>query len=201
MFEITSGLGTMPHALVGYAGSTLKAAQMFNSTWPNHPLTVLIDYFGKEITDGLMVCRAFKNLAKEGTLSLRLDTHGGRYIEGLDVAGSYAVLERNIPEAIRGYRNEQELRYLIGTGVSAAAIWHLREMLDNSGFKNVKIVASSGFGPEKCKVFSLANVPVDVIGTGSYLPSRWSETYATADIISYGGKSQVKLGREFLLKR
>ena len=201
MFEITSGLGTMPHALVGYAGSTLKAAQMFNSTWPNHPLTVLIDYFGKEITDGLMVCRAFKNLAKEGTLSLRLDTHGGRYIEGLDVAGSYAVLERNIPEAIRGYRNEQELRYLIGTGVSAAAIWHLREMLDNSGFKNVKIVASSGFGPEKCKVFSLANVHVDVIGTGSYLPSRWSETYATADIISYGGKSQVKLGREFLLKR
>ena len=201
MFEITSGLGTMPHALVGYAGSTLKAAQMFNSTWPNHPLTVLIDYFGKEITDGLMVCRAFKDLAKEGTLSLRLDTHGGRYIEGLDVAGSYAVLERNIPEAIRGYRNEQELRYLIGTGVSAAAIWHLREMLDNSGFKNVKIVASSGFGPEKCKVFSLANVPVDVIGTGSYLPSRWSETYATADIISYGGKSQVKLGREFLLKR
>jgi len=201
MFEITSGLGTMPHALVGYAGSTLKAAQMFNSTWPNHPLTVLIDYFGKEITDGLTVCRAFKNLAKEGTLSLRLDTHGGRYIEGLDVAGSYAVLERNIPEAIRGYRNEQELRYLIGTGVSAAAIWHLREMLDNSGFKNVKIVASSGFGPEKCKVFSLANVPVDVIGTGSYLPSKWSETYATADIISYGGKSQVKLGREFLLRR
>jgi nicotinate phosphoribosyltransferase len=201
MFEITSGLGTMPHALVGYAGSTLKAAQMFNSTWPNHPLTVLIDYFGKEITDGLMVCRAFKNLAKEGTLSLRLDTHGGRYIEGLDVAGSYAVLERNVPEAIRGYRTEQELRYLIGTGVSAAAVWHLREMLDSSGFENVKIVASSSFGPEKCKVFSLANVPVDVIGTGSYLPSRWSETYATADIISYGGKSQVKLGREFLLRR
>jgi nicotinate phosphoribosyltransferase len=201
MFEITSGLGTMPHALVGYAGSTLKAAQMFNSTWPNHPLTVLIDYFGKEITDGLMVCRAFKNLAKEGTLSLRIDTHGGRYIEGLDVAGSYAVLERNVPEAIRGYRTEQELRYLIGTGVSAAAVWHLREMLDSSGFENVKIVASSSFGPEKCKVFSLANVPVDVIGTGSYLPSRWSETYATADIISYGGKSQVKLGREFLLRR
>ena len=134
-------------------------------------------------------------------MSLRLDTHGGRYIEGLDVAGSYAVLERNAPQAIRGYRTEQELRYLIGTGVSAAAVWHLREILDNAGFEKVKIVASSGFGPEKCKVFSLANVPVNVIGTGSYLPSRWSETYATADIISYGGKSQVKLGREFLLKR
>ena len=201
LFENTKGLGTMPHALVGYAGSTLKAAQMFHSKWPDQPLTVLIDYFGKEITDGLMVCRAFKTLADKGTLSLRLDTHGGRYIEGLDVAGSYAILERNCPDAIRGYRTEQELRYLIGTGVSAAAVWHLREMLDNEGFENVRIVASSGFGPEKCKVFSLANVPVDVIGTGSYLPSRWSETYATADIISYGGKSQVKLGREFLLRR
>ena len=201
LFENTKGLGTMPHALVGYAGSTLKAAQMFHSTWPDEPLTVLVDYFGKEITDGLMVCRSFKRLADESTLSLRLDTHGSRYVEGLDVAGSYAVLERNAPEAIRGFRTEQELKYLIGTGVSAAAVWHLREMLDNSGFEKVKIVASSGFGPEKCKVFSLANVPVDVIGTGSYLPSRWSETYATADIISYGGKSQVKLGREFLIRR
>ena len=201
LFENTKGLGTMPHALVGYAGSTLKAAQMFHSTWPNEPLTVLVDYYGKEITDGLMVCRSFKKLADESTLSLRLDTHGSRYVEGLDVAGSYAVLERNAPEAIRGFRTEQELKYLIGTGVSAAAVWHLREMLDNSGFEKVKIVASSGFGPEKCKVFSLANVPVDVIGTGSYLPSRWSETYATADIISYGGKSQVKLGREFLIRR
>ncbi|MDC0969798.1 nicotinate phosphoribosyltransferase [Alphaproteobacteria bacterium] len=201
LFQNTKGLGTMPHALIGYAGSTLKAAKMFHSTWPNQPLTVLIDYFGKEITDGLTVCRSFKNLADQNKLSLRLDTHGGRYIEGLDVAGSYAVLERNAPEAIRGYRTEQELRYLIGTGVSAAAVWHLREMLNNSGFEKVKIVASSGFGPEKCKVFALANVPVDVIGTGSYLPSRWSETYATADIISYGGKSQVKLGREFLLRR
>ncbi|MBL6850607.1 MAG: nicotinate phosphoribosyltransferase [Alphaproteobacteria bacterium] len=201
LFENTRGLGTMPHALIGYAGSTLKAAKMFHSTWPDQPLTVLIDYFGKEITDGLMVCRSFKSLSDQNRLSLRLDTHGGRYIEGLDVAGSYAVLERNAPEAIRGYRTEQELRYLIGTGVSAAAVWHLREMLNNAGFEKVKIVASSGFGPEKCKVFALANVPVDVIGTGSYLPSRWSETYATADIISYGGKSQVKLGREFLLRR
>jgi len=201
LFENNKGLGTMPHALIGYAGSTLKAAKMFHSTWPNQPLTVLVDYFGKEITDGLTVCRSFKHLADQNKLSLRIHTHGGRYIEGLDVAGSYAVLERNAPEAIRGYRTEQELRYLIGTGVSAAAVWHLREMLNNSGFEKVKIVASSGFGPEKCKVFALANVPVDVIGTGSYLPARWSETYATADIISYGGKSQVKLGREFLLRR
>ena len=43
--------------------------------------------------------------------------------------------------------------------------------------------------------------PVDTIGTGSYLPERWSETYATADIVAYDGRPSVKVGREFLLKR
>ena len=30
----------MPHALVGYAGSTVNAAKMFVDTYPNEPLTV-----------------------------------------------------------------------------------------------------------------------------------------------------------------
>ena len=53
--------------------------------------------------------------------------------------------------------------------------------------------------PEKCRVFALVGTPVDVIGTGSYLPEKWSETYATADIIDYDGQSRVKTGREFLI--
>ncbi len=44
------GRGTMPHALIGYAGSTLRAAEMFRETFPDEPMTVLIDYFGREIT-------------------------------------------------------------------------------------------------------------------------------------------------------
>ena len=32
--------------------------------------------------------RAFPELAKAGRLALRLDTHGGRYVEGLDVQES-----------------------------------------------------------------------------------------------------------------
>ena len=43
---------------------------------------------------------------------------------------SYEVLERHAPQAIRGYRTEAELRYLVGTGVSAAAFWHLRQALE-----------------------------------------------------------------------
>src|SRR3546814_15580285 len=59
-------------------------------------------------------------------LAVRLDTHGGRYVEGLDPQASYAVLERHVPNAIRQYRTEAELRWLVGTGVSAAALFHMR---------------------------------------------------------------------------
>lgn len=195
------GLGTMPHALIGYAGSTLRAAEMFHETYPDEPMTVLCDYFGREVTDSLEVCRRFPALAAAGKLSFRLDTHGGRYAEGLDRQSSYAVLERRAPAAIRSYRTEAELQYLTGTGVSAASIWRLREALDAAGFPAAKIVASSGFSAEKCRMMAAAAAPIDVVGTGSYLPDLWSETYATADIIAYDGKPMVKLGREFLLKR
>ena len=200
-FGNQAGMGTMPHALIGYAGSTLAAAKLFHASFPDKPLTVLVDYFGCEIDDALAVCHHFSELAKSGKLAIRLDTHGGRFMQGLDTQSSYAVLDRHVPEAIRGYRTEQELRQLMGTGVTAAAVWHMRDSLDDAGFPQVKIVASSGFGPDKCRIFALAKAPVDMIGTGSYLPEKWSETYATADIIQYDGVDRVKLGREFLFRK
>ncbi|MTJ80777.1 MAG: nicotinate phosphoribosyltransferase [Telmatospirillum sp.] len=195
------GLGTMPHALIGYAGSTLRAAEMFHDCYPDDAIVVLVDYFGREVTDALEVCRRFPDLAREGRLGLRLDTHGGRFLEGLDPQKSYAVLERHCPKAIRGYRTETELRYLVGTGVSAAAVWFMREQLNQNGFDKVTIIASSGFTPAKCKVMAFSHAPIDVIGTGSFLPESWVETYATADIVAYDGAPRVKLGREFLLRR
>ncbi len=200
-FGNKAGFGTMPHALIGYAGSTVRAAQMFHETLPDAPMTVLVDYFGMEITDSLAICNAFPDLAENGSLSLRIDTGGGRYLEGLDPQTSYAVLDRNVPDTIRGYRTDAELKHLIGTGVSAAAIWLLREKLDQAGFPNVKIVASSGFSPEKCRVMADAKAPIDIVGTGSFLPDKWTETYATADIVAYDGKPMVKVGREFLLRK
>ena len=200
-FGQNRGLGTMPHALIGYAGSTVRAAEMFREVFPDEPVTVLIDYFGQEITDALAVGRRFPELAAAGQLAVRMDTPGGRYCEGLDPDRSYEVLERHAPQSIRGYRTEEELRYLVGTGVSAAAIWLMRQRLDEAGFTGIKIVASSGFGPAKCRMMAAANAPIDVIGTGSYLPELWSETYATADVIAYDGVPMVKAGREFLLRK
>jgi nicotinate phosphoribosyltransferase len=195
------GLGTMPHALIGYAGSTVRAAEMFHATFPDDDLTVLVDYFGREVEDSLATCRRFPQLASAGRLAVRLDTHGGRFLEGLDPQQSYAVLERHAPEAVRRYRNETELRFITGTGVSAAAIFFVREQLNRAGFPKVRIVASSGFNVDKCRVMADVGAPIDVIGTGSFLPENWRETYATADIVEYDGMPSVKIGREFLLKR
>ena len=200
-FGSPKGLGTMPHSLIGYAGSTVRAAEMFRETFPDEPMTVLVDYFGKEVTDGLAVCARFPDLVAAGQLSFRLDTHGGRFLEGLDPAESYAVLERHAPGAIRRYRSDTELRYLVGTGVSAAAIWRMREALNEAGYDKVRIVASSGFGTDKCRVMHDAHAPIDVVGTGSFIPDIWSETYATADIVAYNGMPMVKVGREFLLRK
>lgn len=200
-FGASRGFGTMPHSLIGYAGSTVRAAEMFHETFPDEPVTVLVDYFGREVTDALAVCERFPDLAASGRLSFRLDTHGGRFLEGLDPAESYAVLERHSPGAIRRYRSETELRFLVGTGVSAAAIWRTREALDAAGYPKVRIVVSSGFGVEKCRVMADAKAPIDVVGTGSFIPEQWHETYATADIVEYDGVPMVKVGREFLLRR
>jgi nicotinate phosphoribosyltransferase len=200
-FGKEKGIGTMPHALIGYAGSTVRAAEMFRAAFPDEPLTVLVDYFGRETSDAVAVCRRFPDLAETGNLAFRMDTPGGRYCEGLDLGASYAILEAQAPQSIRGYRTEDELRDLVGTGVSAAALWKMRLVLNEAGFSKARIVASSGFGPQKCRMMAVANAPIDAIGTGSYLPEAWRETYATADIIAFDGRPMVKAGREFLLRK
>src|SRR5437763_16915891 len=76
------GLGTMPHALIGYAGSTLRAAEMVHETFPGEPLTVLVDYFGRESSDAVEVCLRFPELVADGRLAFRMDTPGCRCVGG-----------------------------------------------------------------------------------------------------------------------
>ncbi len=217
----THGLGTMPHALIGYAGSTLRAAQMYMDTHPQDNLTVLVDYYGREYTDSLTVCRWWfgeycksSQAASERTLSIRMDTHGDRFAEDLNYESSVEIIARwlhvdNEYEAVRMVMGEEAFdadtmnvvkdrvrRVLFGTGVSVAAIVRLRQTLDAAGFAGARIVGSSGFNLFKCKMFGNARAPLDVVGTGSFIPEAYGETYATADIFMYDGQFGIKLGRE-----
>ncbi len=218
------GLGTMPHVLVGYAGSTLRASQMYVETHPSENLTVLVDYYGREYTDALEVCRWWFNdvLPQDAngarTLSLRIDTHGDRFAEGLDYERSVDIVANwlhvvNEYEAVRTVMGEEAFdadtlnvvkdrvrRVLFGTGVSVASVIQMRQKLDAAGYNAARIVASSGFNPFKCKMFGNARAPVDAIGTGSFIPEAYGETFATADAFMYDGEFDVKLGREKLFQ-
>jgi nicotinate phosphoribosyltransferase len=221
-FGATSGMGTMPHALVGYTqGDVLLAMKLFAKTIPEaRTLIALVDYTGEEVTDSIRCARWFFDEARlndEGkTFGIRLDTHGGRFAEGLDYEKSVETVghwlgvhgEYNIVEQVLGGRAfqldpnniliDKVRRILFGKGVSAAAIIHVRRALDGAGYKNATIVGSSGFDPQKCQIMGAARVPLDMVGTGSFLPATLTETYATADIIAYDGVQRVKVGREFL---
>jgi len=224
LYGAERAVGTMPHAIVGYAGSTLRAAQMYVEAHPKDDLTVLIDYFGREYSDALEVCRWWTNevLPKDPSaarrLGLRIDTHGERYAEGLDYEKSVEIVVNwlHVPneyEAVRHVMGEEAFdadslnivkdrvrKVLFGTGVSVAAVIQLRQTLDQAGFNAAKIVASSGFNLFKCKMFANARAPVDVVGTGSFLPDTLADTFATADVFLYEGKPGIKLGREKLFQ-
>ena len=198
LFGAAGGYGTMPHALIGYAGDTVRAVEMVRERFPERPIVALVDYFAREATDALAVCRRFPDEAARGALSIRLDTPGERYVEGLNAQSSSKLIVKAAPEALSEEGEWSEEDYIIGPGVSAAATFHLRQTLDAAGFPKVKIVCSSGFNVDKCRAFARANAPVDVIGTGSFLPAAWSDSYATADVVAYDGARRVKAGREWL---
>jgi nicotinate phosphoribosyltransferase len=214
------GVGTMPHALIGYAGSTLRAAQLYVEAHPQDNLTVLIDFYAREYTDALEVCRWWfqeylpQDPAGARTLSFRIDTHGDRFAEGLSYERSVQIVANwlHVPneyEAVRMVMGEEAFdadtlnlikdrvrRVLFGTGVSLAAVIEMRQRLDAAGFNAAKVVASSGFNLFKCKMFGNARAPVEAIGTGSFIPETYSDTFATADVFLYEGEFLIKVGRE-----
>ena len=222
-FGSAGGMGTMPHALVGYTGGdVLESMKLFARTIPEaETLVALVDYSGDEVTDSLRCAKWFYEEAKlqdkDKRFGVRLDTHGGRFAEGLDYEKSVDTVgqwlgihgEYNIVEQVLGGRAfqldpnnilvDKVRRILFGKGVSVASIIHVRLALDRAGYKQALIVGSSGFDPQKCQVMGAARAPLDIVGTGSFLPATLTETYATADIIAYDGVKRVKVGREFLL--
>lgn len=238
-FGDKEGKGTNPHSLVGYAkakammegktdfNSTLESVKMFHETFPNAPkIVALVDYDGKEVTDSIAVANWFYNEAKlheKGkVLGIRLDTHGGRWCEGLDWGKSVETLMKwthletpndVLDMAVKNFKATDLAKvdidtisdkYLFGTGVTAANLIWVRKKLEEAGFRDVEITASSGFNPTKTKVMSNLNIPIDVIGTGSFIPEKISGAAATADIVRYTdvatGKHYdiVKEGREYL---
>lgn len=113
-FPIKVGLGTTPHAVIGYAAQalakewndqlaleyetkedyislngTLRSIQMYHeANSDDKNIVALVDYFGHEVTDSIACAKWFykeTNLSEEGyTFGVRLDTTGDRFLEELN---------------------------------------------------------------------------------------------------------------------
>ncbi len=163
------GMGTMPHALIQICDGDIRlAAEIYHKTYPNDPITALIDYNNDVVTDSLMLARYL-----QGQLSaVRIDTSMSlidRYFDGKDTSSFNAY------------------------GVCKELVFGLRHELDKAGFNGVKIIVSSGFTAKKIAEFEEAGTPVDMYGVGGALVPLIVNF--TGDLVRLDGKPQAKVGR------
>ena len=223
-YDFDSGIGTMPHALVGYAGGdVLEATKLLAARLPElATVTALVDYRGLEITEFSFAPPSGSSAKPGSTATARNSASASIPMAAVLPRGSItrdpstrwaggsasraSTTSSNWCSAAAPSSSIPAISWWTRSAASCSAKasrWHRPSMparrLDEAGFEATQIVVSSGFDPQKCQIMGHANAPVNVIGSGSFLPATLTETYATADIIIYNGDARVKVGREFLL--
>jgi nicotinate phosphoribosyltransferase len=167
------GAGTIPHALIAaFAGNTAAATIAFARNYPGINTISLVDFENDCVKTSLEVARRMKKAGLK-LWGVRLDT-------------SENMVDRSVAPLMGSFRPN---------GVCKELVWNVRKALDKGGFKDVKIVVSGGFNPEKIREFEKSGVPVDAYGVGS---SLFAGSYDfTADIVRREGRPCAKAGREY----
>lgn len=162
--------GTVPHALIAaFGGDIVKALRAYRATFPDQPLTALVDFNNDCVGDSL---RCLKEFGKD-LHAVRLDTSGNM-----------------VDKSLKDLNRSQMHKNMCG-GVNPMLVRVVRDALNQNDGKHVKIVVSGGFTPEKIDNFERSGVPVDMYGVGSSV-LKTGEDF-TADIV----KPIAKTGREF----
>ncbi|HEX6991788.1 MAG TPA: hypothetical protein VF151_07875 [Gemmatimonadales bacterium] len=168
----SSGIGTVPHALVAaYGGDTVRATRKFAEfSDPDVRLITLVDFENDCVATSLDVARDLG----DRLYGVRLDT-------------SEMLVDRSVLPMMGRFKP---------TGVTPQLVHNVRDALDREGFGHVKIVVSGGFTVEKIQHFESVGAPVDGYGVGSSLFGGRFDF--TADVVRVNGAPCAKVGREFL---
>ena len=190
----STGLGTVPHALIAvYGGDTTVATLKFDEYINRTPeaighltapgtseghvnVTSLVDFQNDVVNTSLGVAHAL-----------------GQRLWGVRVDTSESLIDKSIVREIEqnaGVAGE-DIR-----GVTPPLINVLRAALDAAGYGHVRIVASGGFDAAKIARFERLGVPVDVYGVGSALVHGRGFDH-TADIVRLDGRDLAKVGRAY----
>lgn len=165
------GGGTMPHALIELCGGDIcKAADLYYETYPDRPVTALIDYRNDAVRDAVLLAR-----------------HMGRKLACVRIDTSKALVDHWFDGKEDQYR-DQDLH-----GVVIPQVKAMRTELDAAGFPFVRICVSSGFDPIRIAAFEKAHTPVDIYGVGTYLVQN--HVGYTGDLVKLDGHDQAKEGR------
>lgn len=192
----STGLGTVPHALIAvYGGDTTLATLKFDEhinraseaighltakgTPEGHVnLTALVDFQNDVVNTSLGVAHAL-----------------GTRLWGVRVDTSERLIDLSVLRELEARAGLAEDR--VGGGVTPRLIVLLREALDRAGYAHVRIVASGGFDAAKIARFEELGVPVDVYGVGSALVHGEGFDH-TADIVRVEGRELAKVGRRYI---
>ncbi|MBK9924930.1 MAG: nicotinate phosphoribosyltransferase [Anaerolineales bacterium] len=189
-----AGGGTVAHAAIGsFLGDTAEVMMQFSRVLPaSVPRIALVDFNNDSVRDTLRVMEAMfkryielKELGDETEAAkfilygVRLDTSGSLRDVSVEPLGDPALDLGVNPRLVFNVRQAMD---------TAWEDWTIPEAWDDVAreyCRNVKIVVSGGFNPEKIRRFEKLDVPVDIYAVGSSLFNNNGGTVTdfTADVV------------------
>jgi nicotinate phosphoribosyltransferase len=173
-----AGGGTVAHAAIAsFMGDTAEAMMQFSRILPARiPRIALVDFNNDSVRDTLRVLevmfRKYQELCDRGEQAeaekyvlygVRLDTSGSLRDVSVEPLGE-PVLDLGVnPRLVFNVRQGLDL---------ASGSWDLPASWQEAArqyCRNVKIVVSGGFNPDKIRKFEKLSVPVDIYAVGSWL--------------------------------
>jgi len=189
-----AGGGTVAHAAIAsFLGDTAEVMMQFSRVLPAHvPRIALVDFNNDSVRDSLRVMEAmfsrYRELndrgdeteaAKYNLFGIRLDTSGSLRDVSVAPLGDQTLDLGVNPRLVFNVRQALD---------SAWESWSIPEVWKDAAreyCRNVKIVVSGGFNPEKIRKFEKLGVPVDIYAVGSSLFNNNGATVTdfTADVV------------------
>ncbi|MCC6499147.1 MAG: nicotinate phosphoribosyltransferase [Anaerolineales bacterium] len=189
-----AGGGTVAHAAIAsFLGDTAEAMMQFARILPaGIPRIALVDFNNDSVRDSLRVMEAmftkYRELcdqaneaeaSKYALYGVRLDTSGSVRDVSVEPLGDPALDLGVNPRLVFNVRRAVDHAW---ENWSIPPVWQeaAREYC-----RNVKIVVSGGFAPEKIRKFEKLEVPVDIYAVGSWLFNNSGSTVTdfTADVV------------------
>ncbi len=189
-----AGGGTVAHAAIAsFLGDTAEVMMQFSRVLsPKVPRIALVDFNNDSVRDTLRVMEVM--FAKYRELrDLNDEAEAAKYIlygVRLDTSGSLRdVSVEPLGDAALDLGVNPRLVFNVRQGLDSAwESWNLPDVWKDAAreyCRNVKIVVSGGFNPEKIRKFEKLGVPVDIYAVGSSLFNNNGTTVTdfTADVV------------------